>query len=296
LPSAPAIPTISPASRVKLTGPNDCPAGRRRRAPRDSSRRGAGGERRLERAADDQLHELRLGRGLRVERPLVPAVAKHRDAIGDLEHLRQAMAHVHTPTPRGCTRRRSGAGRRPRPVPGPWSARRAAAPSVRDERLGHLEQLAVGEAEEPRRSVREQLEVRGRTRRGPSSPTLPLQNRRSRSSGPARKRLFFTGSARISEVSWYAIASPTSCLRRGVPTQGFAPDPDRAQIGVDEPAGDPEEGRLARPVLADDGVTSPARQSKLTSVSARTAPNCRETPRSSRTASPFADAPWGSFI
>ena len=43
-------------------------------------------------------------------------------------------------------------------------------------------------------------------------------------------------------------------LRRGVPAQGFAPDPDGAQIGVDEPAGDPEEGRLPRPVLADDGV------------------------------------------
>ena len=35
-------------------------------------------------------------------------------------------------------------------------------------------------------------------------------------------------------------------LRRGIPAKGFAPDRDGAQIGVDEPAGDPEEGRLAR--------------------------------------------------
>jgi hypothetical protein len=74
-----------------------------------------------------------------------------------------------------------------------------------------------------------------------------FQNLGRRSSGAARKRLFFTGSGRISEVSWYAMARPSSCLRRGIPAKGFAPDPDGAQIGVDEPAGDPEEGRLADP-------------------------------------------------
>jgi hypothetical protein len=39
-----------------------------------------------------------------------------------------------------------------------------------------------------------------------------------------------------------------------VPAEGFAPDLDRAQIGVDEPTGDPEEGRFPGAVLADDGV------------------------------------------
>jgi len=43
-------------------------------------------------------------------------------------------------------------------------------------------------------------------------------------------------------------------LRRGVPAQSSSPDVDGAAIGVDEPTGDPEEGRLPRAVLADHGV------------------------------------------
>ena len=38
------------------------------------------------------------------------------------------------------------------------------------------------------------------------------------------------------------------------PGGGVIPDLDRAQIGVDEPTGDPEEGRFPGAVLTDDGV------------------------------------------
>ena len=83
--------------RVKLTGPKDWPCRpsttSTSSAPRRSRARRR--ERRLERPADDQLDQLRFaGRG-GVERPLVAAVAQHGDPIGDLEHLGQAVAHVH---------------------------------------------------------------------------------------------------------------------------------------------------------------------------------------------------------
>ena len=50
------------------------------------------------------------------------------------------------------------------------------------------------------------------------------------------------------------MARPNSRHRRRVGPQELSSDADRARVGLDEPAGDPEESRLARSVLADEGV------------------------------------------
>ena len=72
---------------------------------------------------------------------------------------------------------------------------------VRHQRLGHLEELAVGQVRKPPERP-EQLEVEVELGQPLARPLLPLPNRRSPVLGRRQERLFFTGSGRISEVSW----------------------------------------------------------------------------------------------
>ena len=258
LPSAPAIPTISPLSQREADRPERLPLEAVDHEHLAGLAHLGGGRREgsLERAADDQLDELRLGRGLRVERALVPAVAKDRDAVGDLEHLRQAMAHVHhadAATPAGG----DGPMQRLHLVRSQGGGRLVEQQHLRvgDERLGHLEELAVGQGEGPRRGVREQLEVEVELGQELPRPLLPPPERRSLVLGRRQVEVVLH---RLGQDQRGVLVGHRQAQlpgqRRGIPAKGFAPDPDRAQIGVDEPAGDPEEGRLPRAVLADDGV------------------------------------------
>ena len=126
---------------------------------------------------------------------------------------------------------------------------------IHDERLRHLEQLAVGQGEGTRRSVREQLEVEVELGQQLPRPPLPLPEPRSPILGRRQEEVVLHGFGQDQRgVLVRHGEAELPGLRRGIPAKGFAPDPDGAQIGVDEPAGDPEEGRLARPVLAHDGV------------------------------------------
>ena len=52
------------------------------------------GKRELKRPPDHEGDQALLGHGRALERPLTDAVAEDRDAVGDAEHLRQAMADV----------------------------------------------------------------------------------------------------------------------------------------------------------------------------------------------------------
>ena len=133
---------------------------------------GGGREGGLERAADDQLDELRLGRGLRVEGALTAPVAQDGDAIGDLEDLGQTMADVHHPdaTPPARGHRSVQRVDLVRPEGGGGLVEQQHQ-RIGDERLRHLEELTVREAEGPRRGVREELEVEVELREEPSAPT-----------------------------------------------------------------------------------------------------------------------------
>ena len=69
-----------------------------------------------------------------------------------------------------------------------------------------------------------------------------------------------------------------SGLGRRIAAERCAPDADRPRSGSTNPLAIPRRVDFPEPFSPTSAWTSPARQSKLTSVSARTAPNCRETP------------------
>ncbi len=76
------------------------------------------GEGELERATDHQGDQVVLGHAGDVERALAHPVTQHRHAIGDAEHLRQAVAHVDDAD--AARHRARGRGRGDaRPLPGP---------------------------------------------------------------------------------------------------------------------------------------------------------------------------------
>ena len=126
---------------------------------------------------------------------------------------------------------------------------------VGNERLRDLEELTVGEGEGPRRGVGEELEVEVELREEPARPLLPPPVRRAlvRRGRQVEVVLHRLGQDQRGVLVRHRQAQLPG-VRRGIPTKGFAPDPDRAQIGVNEPTCDPEESRLPRAVLADEGV------------------------------------------
>src|ERR671911_1900591 len=80
------------------------------------------------------------------------------------------------------------------------------------------------------------------------------------------------------------LASAGESRRRGWPPIRTEP-----RSGSTNPLAMPRRVDFPEPFSPTTAWISPARQSKLTSVSARTAPNCRETRRSSRTTPGTAD-------
>ena len=226
MPSAPAIPTISPASRVKLTGPNDCPwRPSTTSTSRPWSTSGAGGGN----AASNGRPTISSTSSASVVAfaSNVPWFLPSRRTV-----IRSATSRTSgrrwltytTPTPRrlqpATVRCKASTSSGPRAVVGSSSS----------STFGST--TSAFATSNSWRSAREREPAgasgnNSRSRSNSASSFLAhrflLQNLGRRSSGAARKRLFFTGSGRISEVSWYAMARPSflACAgesrRRGSP-------------------------------------------------------------------------------
>ena len=120
LPSAPAMPRISPLATSGRSARSARRAGPRRRArPRAPPRRRAAPGN-ASSSGRPIISATRLSSVIAggVERPLADAVAKDGDAVGDAEHLRQAVADVDdADSRRGSARARARAGARRPPGP-----------------------------------------------------------------------------------------------------------------------------------------------------------------------------------
>ena len=157
------------AERLPLQGIDDehfVGLGRRRNRRR---------ERRLERAADDPLDQLRFRGGRGVVGSLMPPVTKHGDPVGDLEHFRQPMADVdHTDAATLARQHGSVEGLDLLWAEGGGGLVEEQHLGFGHERLGHLEQLALGHRERAHRGVREQLEVEVEVGEDLARPLLPV--------------------------------------------------------------------------------------------------------------------------
>ena len=191
-----------------------------------------------------------------IERPLGLAVAQDGDPVGDLEDLGETMAHVdHTyaAPPAGG----DGAVERldlVRPESGGGLVEEQHL-GVGDQRLGHLEELSLGEREKPRGRIREELEIQVELPQEPARPLLPPPERRPLVGwgGQVEVVLDRLGQDQRGVLVGHGKAK-LACQCRRVGPQELAPDADRPRVGLDEPAGDPEESRLTRAVLADEGM------------------------------------------
>ena len=208
-------------------------------------------------------------------------VTEHRDPVGDLEHFRQPMADVdHTDAANLCTPGPSGGESRPR-------RDRARGGGLvekehfrfRHERFGHLEQLALRHRERAHRGIREQLEVQVEIREDPARPLLPAPIRRPSLSGDGIEVVLhgFGMNGRAVLVG-HRQAELAGQRWRSLRGNGRPPICTTPRSGSTNPARDPEERRLPRAIFAHQGVNLTTRQSKLTAVSARTAPNCGKRP------------------
>ena len=197
--------------------------------------------------------------------------------MADVDHARRRAP---------CTRRPSGAAPPPRRGPGPWWARRGAAPcgSVTSA-LATSKSWRSARVRDPAGASGKSSRSRSNSARSRPRPLLPPPERRPlvRAAPPGRgcSSRARPGSARCPGRPWpdrSFLACAGESRRRGWPPIWTVP-----RSGSTNPLAIPRRVDFPEPFSPTTAWTSPARQSKLTSVSARTAPNCRDTPLSSRT-------------
>ena len=255
LPSAPAIPRISPFATSRSIGPNRSPC--RPETARSTSRCASWSCRSGNASWSGRpiISATRLSSDMRggLERPLADAVAKDRDPVGDAEHLRQPMADVDDAD--SCAALLEHQRVQPLDILRPERGRRL----VEEQHLRPGEQALTTS-----RSCRSASDSdpaapspgrRARTPRASPPPTPPCvpyagcsrRERRGRGSRPPTDR----GRASRSDTRCRGRAcGPRRESRAG----GAAPDLDGSLVRRDEAARDPEQCRFPGPVLPDERV------------------------------------------
>ena len=190
-----------------------------------------------------------------VERSLADAVAEHGDAIGDPEHLRQAVADVDDADAGAALLEHERV--QPLDVLRPERRRRLVEEQhlrPGEQRLDHLEELPVCERQRARR--RRHRDVEPELREPRRSPLLHPPVRRLLARAARRGRgSRATDRSRTCEYVWYAIPRPSLRASAGEPCRRTLPaDLDAPSSGCDEAARDPEQCRFPGPVLPDERV------------------------------------------
>ena len=244
------------AAELRSTGPNRRPRSWVTWSSTSSLASTVGvGEGVLERAADHQRDDVGLGHRVGVERALADAVAQDRDAVGDVEHLGEAVADVDDGD--AGRRRACGSGRaaaRRRRGRAPWSARRAAAPSAATAAPGRPRASAAGRATGSRSARRRQMSSSYSASFSAAHASIRPYRGRS-AAGAARNRFSATVRPATSVIVWYAMPRPSCIAALGEADVSGSPAISTMPVsGGDGAAGDAEQRRLARAVLAEEGV------------------------------------------
>ena len=275
LPTTPAMPTISPAVAVRMTLEKPSPEHARRRQHRDAVHAGGrclGGNVESSCRPDDECEQLLVGDRRRPrERSAQLAVAQHGDPVGELPDLGEPVGDVDDgaaarPRPPGRGRKSSSTLSWPS---GAVGSSRMSRRGREDQRLGDLEQVLLRDAQvlDPvgevgrRADAGEHRPHRGalasagpeNARAGPRPGCSPRPScRAGRPGAGARWRCRGSVAAAGSSA---AIDSP--CERDG------------PGVGLGGPGRDAHQSRLARAVLAEQGVDLARRIPRARRPSAR---------------------------
>ena len=212
------------------------------------------GEGERERPPDHERHDGLLRHARRVVGALADAVAEHRDAVGDTEHLGEPVADVDDPDagPAPLQDERVELGDLLRPQ------RRGRLVEEQDLRFGEqglddLEELAFRERQRPDHRGRRDIEpVLGELRRGPL-----LHPPVRRPEVPRHREVEVLGNRQVENVGVRLVCDAetrAAGLRRRSPSPWAAADLDDALVRREKAAGNPEQCRFPGPVLADERV------------------------------------------
>ncbi len=271
LPSTPATPSTSPARSVSVNGP----------APRRAPRAAPAPRRPAPSASAERLHLTRHGmRGVAHHRrrhrgparlrdggrQRYPPAAQHRDVVRHLEHLVELVRHQQHR--RALRRHRADRRQQPASPPrarAPPSARRAAPPSPRGAAPSGSPPAAARprRASPPRRSDR-------RAARAPRPASAPAASIAGRSSSHPPRPATGLGAQhdvlgdgeRLGQHE-VLVHHADARVEGGADVAGReldVVDRDAPGVGRDEAAEAPDEGALARAVLADEGVHPAGRE------------------------------------